>query len=328
MRQPRIKVPSDTGPGIYHCLSRTAGGTWLLDDPAKEVFRRQMWAAADYCGVTVLTYSVLSNHFHILALVPQKTLIADSELLRRFEARHPCPGLRQSRRLKHIQVMLARNGPEAEAWRQQQLALMGDISQYMKRLKQGFSIWYNRSHGRFGTLWAERFKSELVEISRRSAATVAAYIDLNCVRAGLVLDPKDYRFCGYAEAVARNCRAQQGLATVLGIADWAEAQATYRQQLFGTAAAPREQAASITPQQLQKIIIAGGHLSLAEVMRCRIRYLSDGVVLGGRTFVQQQLAGHRARTGRGRIIDPWPLPSFTDWGDLAIRHRLRGSAFG
>jgi hypothetical protein len=31
---------------------------------------------------------------------------------------------------------------------------------------------------------------------------MAAYIDLNPVRAGIVEDPKDYRFCGYAEAVA------------------------------------------------------------------------------------------------------------------------------
>ena len=31
--------------------------------------------------------------------------------------------------------------------------------------------------------------------------TVAAYIDLNPVRAGLVKDPKHYRFCDYAAAL-------------------------------------------------------------------------------------------------------------------------------
>ena len=30
-----------------------------------------------------------------------------------------------------------------------------------------------------------------------------AYIDLNAVRAGIVEDPKDYRFCGYGEAVGK-----------------------------------------------------------------------------------------------------------------------------
>jgi hypothetical protein len=41
--------------------------------------------------------------------------------------------------------------------------------------------------------------------------TMAAYIDLNPVRAGVVEDPKDYRFCGYAEAVAGVVEAKKGL---------------------------------------------------------------------------------------------------------------------
>ncbi|MEM1223393.1 MAG: hypothetical protein AAGH40_11570 [Verrucomicrobiota bacterium] len=39
---------------------------------------------------------------------------------------------------------------------------------------------------------------------------MAAYIDLNPVRAGLVKDPKDYRYCGYAEAVAGNPNGSEG----------------------------------------------------------------------------------------------------------------------
>ena len=42
-------------------------------------------------------------------------------------------------------------------------------------------------------LWAERFKSVLVEGSREALLTVAAYIDLNAERAGLVGDPAEYR---------------------------------------------------------------------------------------------------------------------------------------
>ncbi len=56
----------------------------------------------------------------------------------------------------------------------------------MKELKQRFSRWYNRQTGRFGTLWAERFKSVLVEDHPANVETLAAYIDLNPVRAGLV----------------------------------------------------------------------------------------------------------------------------------------------
>jgi len=56
-------------------------------------------------------------------------------------------------------------------------------------------------------LWTERFKSVLVEDSIEAVGMLARYIDLNPVRAGLVEDPKDYRFCGCAVAgcsLARN----------------------------------------------------------------------------------------------------------------------------
>ena len=40
-------------------------------------------------------------------------------------------------------------------------------------------------------MWAERFKSVLVEDQPEVVETVAVYIDLNSVRAGLVEDPKE-----------------------------------------------------------------------------------------------------------------------------------------
>ena len=66
---------------------------------------------------------------------------------------------------------------------------MWDVSAFMKLLKQRFTQWFNRRHRRKGTLWEERFKSVLVEGSHQVLATMAAYIDLNPVRARLVEDP-------------------------------------------------------------------------------------------------------------------------------------------
>ncbi len=45
--------------------------------------------------------------------------------------------------------------------------------------------------------WETRFKNELVE-EGHAARNVAAYIDLNPVRAGMVKDPKDYRWCHFS----------------------------------------------------------------------------------------------------------------------------------
>ncbi len=54
-----------------------------------------------------------------------------------------------------------------------------DVSEFIETLKQRFTIWYSRSHGRYGTLWSEQFKSTLVEGTEEALRIPAAYIDLN-----------------------------------------------------------------------------------------------------------------------------------------------------
>jgi putative transposase len=327
MRQRRIKVPPEEGEAAYHCMSRTVNGEWLFEPVDREVLRKQLWLVADYCGLQVLTYTILSNHFHVLVRVPQKHVPSDDELLRRYERMYPKPTRYQSARLDVIKQQLHAGDPEAEFWRERQLKLMGDVSAYMKLVKQRFSIWFNRSHRRYGTLWSERFKSVLVE-SGRALQAMSAYIDLNCVRARLAVDPKDYRFCGYAEAVAGERAAQSGLGMVMGNQNWKETQAMYRQVLFATGVEAAERGASLSAEALAEVMIADGRLPLATVLRCRVRYFSDGAVLGSRVFVEKQIAVYRARTGLREQIAPHLLPKITDWGEIATLRGLRRAVFG
>ena len=61
---------------------------------------------------------------------------------------------------------------------------MHDLSEYMKGFMQRFTQWFNRKHGHNGGLWEDAFKSVPVEDGVASR-TMAAYIDLNPVRAGM-----------------------------------------------------------------------------------------------------------------------------------------------
>ena len=45
-------------------------------------------------------------------------------------------------------------------------------SEFMKTVKQRFSVWFNRTHRRYGTLWADRFKSVLVEGSGKTTKSI------------------------------------------------------------------------------------------------------------------------------------------------------------
>jgi hypothetical protein len=310
-------------------MTRVVNGERVIDDVAKEVLRKQLWAVADFCGVQILTYAILSNHFHVLVKVPQKTAPADAELLRRYQLLHPKPTKYQTERLDVIKVQLQTGGPEADAWRARQLALMGDVSAFMKLVKQRFATWFNKSHRRYGALFAERFKSVLIEPQIRTIQTIALYIDLNCVRAGLVADPKDYRFCGYGEAVAGHKTARAGLMSIYGPeTTWSEAHAAHRTGLFGTGTATKEHAHAISPAAFEKVLQQKGRLPLATVLRCRVRYFTDAAVLGSQAFVETQLVQYRRRHGARKRTAPRPLSPIADWGGLNSLRGLRKNVWG
>jgi REP element-mobilizing transposase RayT len=114
MRQARIKFPAAEGDATYHCISRTVNGERLFDDADKEMLRRHIWQVADFCGVQIITYCVLSNHFHILVRVPKQQPVPDEELLRRYRVLYPKPSGFQSACLAAIEADLERNGTEVE----------------------------------------------------------------------------------------------------------------------------------------------------------------------------------------------------------------------
>jgi REP element-mobilizing transposase RayT len=333
MRVARVKLSPIETEAVYHCMTRTVNGERLFDDTAKETLRKHLWLVADYCGVQILTYAILSNHFHVLVKVPQlSTPPADDELLRRYAVLYPKPTKYQIAQLEVIKEQLKAGGEEGIRWRQRQLALMSDVSQFMKLAKQRFATWYNKTHRRYGTLWSERFKSVLVEPKDRVIETMALYIDLNCVRAGLVEDPKDYRFCGYGEAVAaasENHPARRGIGAICGAArSWAEVQSHYREALFGTGSAPRAQGKALSAESFEQVLKRKGRLPLSTVLRCRVRYFSDGVVLGSQAYVQEKLSAYTQRHGRREKSSPHPLKPIADWGDLTTLRGLRTAVFG
>jgi putative transposase len=70
------------------------------------------------------------------------------------------------------------------------------VSTMMQRLGQRYVQYFNRRHGRTGTLWEGRFRSSLVQDERYFLAC-HRYIELNPVRAQMVERPADYRWSSY-----------------------------------------------------------------------------------------------------------------------------------
>ena len=83
MRRARIKAEID---GYYHCMSRIIERRFILGDTEKERFRQTMRKLEVFCGINILTYSILDNHWHILLEVPASRDVSDTELIRRLAA--------------------------------------------------------------------------------------------------------------------------------------------------------------------------------------------------------------------------------------------------
>jgi REP element-mobilizing transposase RayT len=283
----------------------------LFGDAEKEVLRRMIWKVADFSGVEVMTYCVMSNHFHVLVRVPDanSVQVSDEELMRRYEVLYPKPTNYQEADIAVMKQTLMRGGSEAEKIRNELLSRMHNVSEYMKCLKQRFSVWFNKSHGRYGTLWAERYKSVLVQNEKFAKLTVAAYIDLNPVRAGIVEDPKDYRFSSYGEAVSGSVEARKGLGMIIEDSRWDSVQRSYRMLLYSKGAAPDKHKAGgsvkiIDQEAADQVFEEGGRLEMGVVLRSRINYFTQGEVLGNERFVAGYIEANGGDLGRKREVIP------------------------
>ena len=323
MRMARIKV---SGRGaVYHCISRVVGGQMLLGSLEKEKLRELLWQQAQFSGVQLITYCLMSNHIHLLVRVPGEVVATDAELLARATTFYG----RKSLYVQTLRQAFERQDTLPADLRAGLLERMGDVSAFMKELKQRFSNWFNKQRKRFGTLWAERFKSVLVEDQPGVVQAVAAYVDLNPVRAGLVTDPKEYRWCGYGEAVAGQELARRGIASFHRSADWAEVSREYRQVLLVTSGtAGRSGKLVVDPEAIRRELKREGELTLGQVLRLRVRYFTDGVVLGSRNYVNGVFAEYRDRFGPRRKTGARPMRGVDALGDLATMRDLRVDVIG
>jgi REP element-mobilizing transposase RayT len=279
----------------------------------------------NFSDCRVLSYCVMSNHFHILLEVPPKPKegITDEELLKRLgflysdgalaEVRNALDGVKNGSGTAEEKARARAEIHERFTYR------MNDLSEFMKGLLIRFTRWFNQNHSRKGTLWEERFKSVIVE-SGTAARTMAAYIDLNPVRAGMVENPEEYRWSSYGEAVGggrkgNGKKARGGLVRAFCADEgvgfeperWPEVSRRYR-RLMGMALDRKPQRAKVS-QETRKSDGKEGKsgeavgledLGIAKMLRCRVRYFTDGAVIGSKDFVNAAFAASRERFSKKR----------------------------
>jgi hypothetical protein len=244
-------------------VSRIVHKEMRLGPDERAFFVKVARAYADLLGVKLITWCVMGNHFHLLVRVPRRPDADRVEgggpsLETVIERLAAAVGEMQMRLIRRQLAQWRRAGADEaiEAWRRRQVAAMYSLSEYMKRVKQRFTRWYNKRTGLNGVLWEDRYRSTIVQDGAAAASgqerrfsgerrvrraggggaaaaarrglrprdlpdhdrilrLMAAYIDLNPVRAGFCKDPGDYPWSAYGAAMQGDAGARRALAGML-----------------------------------------------------------------------------------------------------------------
>jgi putative transposase len=361
MKKPRrFLVPSNSSGecppvAIYHVVTRVVDRRFVLEAEEKEQLRVLLRMYERFSGCRILSYCLMSNHLHVLLEVPpgcekrESLGLSEEELLRRLgglysrnytasvareieeakaliSGKYPGTGdLTKAERARNVKL-----GEEAlEAIHVRYSYRMHSLSEFFKGMLQRFTCWFNREHGRQGTLWESRFRSVIVQ-DGLAAKTMAAYIDLNPVRAGMVEDPADYRWSSYGEAVGGGRgakKAQEGLVRAMysfgsreaSARSWAQGGVgkEYRKILISAGMEQGEERGNVRTKQ--RVVVRKGmdrgkaeaelarlseekerDLKISKVIQCRVRYFTDGAVIGSKSFVDGVFQASRERFGPKR----------------------------
>jgi REP element-mobilizing transposase RayT len=317
-------------PIFYHCVSRVVDRRLAFEADEKEKFRMFMRMYENFTGCRVVSYCLMGNHFHLLLEVPPRPEggLSDSELLERLSVLYNAAVVAEvAKKLAEAREMGYQS--QVDEIHGRYMRRMHDLSRFMEGLLQRFTRWFNRTHARSGNLWEDAFKSVIVE-DGVAARTISAYIDLNPVRAGMVEDPAAYRWSSYGEAMGGGSRgngkkARAGLVRALMAHQGCEADARlwagkvskdYRmllleageEKLAEVTNAAGEREVKVVRKGIKQAVASaelaqlesGRDVALAKMLRCRVRYFTDGAVIGSRTFVNEAFVNARQRFGPKR----------------------------
>jgi len=137
-------------------------------------------------NIEIIAFVCMGNHYHCLAYCPEEKFTAqeaaDAYNLFHANDQHP-PQVRSD---------------DSEALFVQKNC--NNISEYMRELQRGFTLWYNENCGykRSGHLWQDRFKAQLIE-SAAYLWTCLKYVEMNPVRAKISTNAEHYSGSSYGQ---------------------------------------------------------------------------------------------------------------------------------
>lgn len=238
---------------------------------------------------------------------PTGFTLPDDEMVRRLEALY---GEKRADAFARRWEKLRTKGQGAivEAEKEPFLRRMYSLSPFVKTIKERIARHVNSTLGRCGHVFEERFFSGLIE-DGKGACMASLYVDYNPVRAGMVTDAAEYRWCSFADAHGGRFAesSRRGYAKTFG-KEWSEACAAMRRAFAdipdeGAEERMRNGEERLRPSQLI-------HLYVPELSRGAYVAVSESFVAKTRAH----LAKGFPAASSGRLLK---LVAMVDWKSFA-----------
>ena len=204
--------------GIFHCVSRCVRRAFLCGRDSysgNDYEHRRAWIRdrlrelTGLFAVEILSYSVMSNHLHVIVrtLPGRANAWDDEEVAHRWL--RLCPGTRLTSGCTgppdaYAIRALCRDTRKLEVRR----ARLADLSWFMRCLKEPIARRANGEDECTGRFWEGRFKCQKLD-DEGAVLACMAYVDLNPVRAGIAATPEQSDFTSVRDrAIAHKARQQ------------------------------------------------------------------------------------------------------------------------
>jgi len=287
---------------MYLVTNRITGGSFVLGDHEKQRLRELIEDSQDRFAHKVWDLCLMDNHYHLLIEIPPNSEMSREEVLRCW-----------------LQIQSGRNpGDPGDAVLDAYRAKIHDLSGIVGNFQQRFSQWFNRQKGRWGKLFGAPFDSVLLD-TYGSVGKAMAYITLNPVRAGMVSDPAEYHWCGYAERMAKGrLRDDDHLLAPYLIGELGLPQdlldeppdallerlwKRFRESLLGHSL--RFESSELrTLADLLNAEDKPAEVDWPKLLQLQSRFVTKGLALGSQEFIEEVLQEHRVTLGYSNRRQP------------------------
>ena len=202
---------------IHHLTSRIAHRVYFLKDDERNDLLEMVRRVADFSGIKLLGWCVMTNHFHVLAYLPKRVDVDEAEVLRRYGVlKGKSASEDVARSFAEWRISGKGGKKRVGKWLARQRRRMYDMGGFMKIVKQWFTEEYNRRNGHCGTLWESAYHDRIVPNGVRELAGCLGYIHLNPIRAAAADTFDGYAWSSYAAFMRGDDVALEGMRFVYG----------------------------------------------------------------------------------------------------------------